>query len=58
MLPNLSSVMLLLVIGAALLGLLVYALATLRGMKPRRFYPLLRCKEPNGRVSTLKMENH
>lgn len=56
MLPKLSSLMMLFLIGAALLGLLIYALATLRGMKHRRFCPLLRLKERSGCASMSKVE--
>lgn len=57
MLPKLSSLMMLFLIGAALLGLLIYALATLRGMKHRRFCPLLRLKRRDGTLLTMKIEN-
>lgn len=44
------------VVGAGLLAPLVYGLATLDGMRPRRLYPLLRLKERNGQMSVVKSE--
>jgi len=45
-----------LALGAGLLGPLVYGLATLDGMRPKRLYPLLRLKEEDGQTSILKVE--
>ncbi|MBI3603959.1 MAG: hypothetical protein HY205_05875 [Nitrospirae bacterium] len=55
MLSKLSGLMMLFLMGAVLLGPLIYALATLCGMKHRRFYPLLRFKERSGCVSMPKV---
>jgi len=52
---NLSS-LILLPVGAAVLAPLLYAIATLRGMKHRCLYPLLRLKERNGNTFVLKVE--
>lgn len=43
--------MILMGVGATLLAPLLYALATLRGMRHKRVYPILRVKERDGLLS-------
>lgn len=45
-----------LICGAGLLAPLVYGLATLDGLRPKRLYPLLRMKARDGRTLTIKTD--
>ena len=46
----------LLTLGAALLGPLMYALHTLLGLRRKLIYPLLRVKRPDGRRVSVMVE--
>jgi len=46
--------MILIGVGATLLAPLLYALATLRGMRHKRVYPILRVKQLDGWVSPVE----
>jgi len=46
--------MILMGVGATLLAPLLYALATLRGMRHKRVYPILRVRQQDGRVSPVE----
>ncbi|MEW6545248.1 MAG: hypothetical protein AB1411_16790 [Nitrospirota bacterium] len=46
----------LLVLLAGLFAPLLYAVATLLGMKRKSFYPLLRIRKRDGRLSMVKVE--
>jgi len=46
--------MILIGVGIMLLVPLLYALATLRGMRHKRVYPILRVRQPDGRVSPVE----
>ncbi len=48
---GLGDSLLLLGIGGSLLALLIHAIMTLRGMREKLIYPLLRVKAPDGSVS-------
>jgi len=45
-----------LIVGAALLAPFLYGLATLRGMREKWIYPLLRRRRPDGRMSSVVTE--
>jgi len=46
--------MILVGVGATLLAPLLYALGTLRGMRHKRVYPILRVRQQNGRLSPVE----
>jgi len=46
--------MILMGVGATLLAPLLYALATLRGMRHKRVYPILRVRQQDGRLSPVE----
>ncbi|HET8580238.1 MAG TPA: hypothetical protein VFL31_04500 [Nitrospiraceae bacterium] len=46
--------MILMGVGATLLAPLLYALATLRGMRNKRVYPILRMRQQDGRLSPVE----
>lgn len=50
---SLLDILLALGLGAALLSPLLYALGTLREMRPKRLYPLLRCQGAAGRMTSV-----
>jgi hypothetical protein len=50
MMEGLESSLLLLGFAGFLLALLIHAIATLMGMREKLIYPLLRVKEPDGRL--------
>ena len=54
MLSGFLNGMILMGVGATLLAPLLYALATLRGMRHKRVYPLLRVKQQDGRLSPVE----
>lgn len=54
MLFSFLDAMIVLGIGALVLTPLLYALATLRGMRHKRVYPILRVKRHDGRVSLVQ----
>lgn len=54
MLSSVLNGMILMGVGATLLAPLLYALATLRGMRHKRVYPNLRVKQLDGRVSPVE----
>jgi len=47
-----------LVIGALLLAPLLYGITTLRGMREKWIYPLLRWRKPDGQTSSVVTEEH
>lgn len=54
MLSSFLNGMILMGVGATLLAPLLYALATLRGMRHKRVYPILRVRQQDGRVSPVE----
>jgi hypothetical protein len=50
-----SAWLMLMIVGVGLLIPLLYALGTLRGMREKRIYPLLRLRARDGEVSSFRM---